>query len=192
MMFVDGENFTLRGQEVVRKAGVIVKEGRYYKSDCFLWFPEVIGSRRIPGGDVRPDQLQNHALRSYYYTSLQGNDESLQAAREALRQLGFTPRVFKKLASQRQSKGVDIALAKDMLSHAFHQHYEVAVLIAGDADYVPLVEEAKRLGKLVYVWFFEQEGLNSELRLASDSFLDLTSLFLQCWAKESAARPAST
>ena len=33
----------------------------------------------------------------------------------------------------------------------FEDHYDVAVLIAGDGDYVPLVEEVKSLGKVVYV-----------------------------------------
>ena len=54
-------------------------------------------------------------------------------------------------------------------------HYDVAVLIAGDRDYVPLVEEIKRAGKGVVVSFFEgpESGLDAHLRLASDSFLSL-------------------
>jgi len=47
-----------------------------------------------------------------------------------------------------------------MLSHAFLNNYDVATLIAGDADYVPLVEEVKRLGKVVYVLFFVSNGLS--------------------------------
>ena len=47
-----------------------------------------------------------------------------------------------------------------MLSHAFRDNYEVAVLVAGDGDYVPVVQEVQRLGKIVFVWFFENEGLN--------------------------------
>ena len=63
----------------------------------------------------------------------------------------------------RPSKGVDIALTCDMLSHASHDNYDVAVLIAGDGDYVPLVDEVKRLGKLVHLVFFQSTGLNPKL-----------------------------
>jgi uncharacterized LabA/DUF88 family protein len=95
--------------------------------------------------------------------------------------LGFNPVVFKREAGQSKAKGVDIALTKDMLSHAFRNNYQVAVLVAGDGDYVPLVEEMKRLGKLVYVWFFAEEGLSPKLRSAADLFFDLTPTFLNQW-----------
>ena len=39
----------------------------------------------------------------------------------------------------------------------------VAVLVAGDGDYVPLITEVKRLGKVVYVVFFNDYGLSTEL-----------------------------
>ena len=44
-----------------------------------------------------------------------------------------------------RAKGVDIALTKDLLSHAFLDNYDAVVLVAGDGDYVPVVEELKRL-----------------------------------------------
>ena len=51
-------------------------------------------------------------------------------------------------------------------------NYDAAVLIAGDSDYVPLVEEVKRRGKVVYVGFFvgPKSGLSEELKLSSDGF----------------------
>ena len=73
------------------------------------------------------------------------------------------------------------ALTKDMLSHAFRDNYEVAVLVAGDGDYVPVVQEVQRLGKIVFVWFFENEGLNPKLKLAADHFFDFTPHFLRSW-----------
>jgi uncharacterized LabA/DUF88 family protein len=95
--------------------------------------------------------------------------------------LGFTPEVFKKSSKGQKTKGVDLTIARDLLSHAFHDHYNAAVLVAGDGDYVPLVSEIKRLGKLVYVAFFPQEGLNEELRRASDGFYDLSQPFKHRW-----------
>jgi uncharacterized LabA/DUF88 family protein len=178
MLFVDGENFTIRAQRVAESNGLTLREGPFYKRDCFVWLPGWGATGKIHNS---PIMLQQYALRGYYYTSLVGDDNLLNSARESVRALGFSPEVFKKDAQQRKAKGVDIALTKDMLSHAFQDHYEVAVLIAGDGDYVPLVEKVKSLGRLVFVWFFEQEGLNPSLRLASDHFHDLTTSFLSNW-----------
>jgi uncharacterized LabA/DUF88 family protein len=110
-----------------------------------------------------------------------GDDPTLDSVRKQISGLGFNPVVFKRDSDQKKAKGVDIALTKDMLSHAFRDNYQIAVLVAGDGDYVPLVEEVKRLGKLVYVWFFADEGLSPRLRLAADLFFDLTPIFLQEW-----------
>ena len=72
----------------------------------------------------------------------------------------------------------EIALTTDMLSHGYRNNYDAAVLFAGDGDYVPLVEEVKRLGKVVYIMFFQGSGVNNELRLASDTFLYIGEFFL--------------
>ena len=58
------------------------------------------------------------------------------SVRQALRSHGFHPEVLKTIRPQEKAKGMDIALAKDFLSHAFLNNYDVAVLIAGDGDYV--------------------------------------------------------
>jgi uncharacterized LabA/DUF88 family protein len=47
---------------------------------------------------------------------------------------------------------------------------------------VPLVEEVKRLGKIVCVAFFlEGKGLHPELKLSADRFCDLTPYFKGSW-----------
>jgi len=50
-----------------------------------------------------------------------------------------------------------------MLSHAFLDHYEVACLVTGDADYIPLVEEVKRAWEDCRVHVLRQRtfGMNS-------------------------------
>jgi uncharacterized LabA/DUF88 family protein len=51
----------------------------------------------------------------------------------------------------------------------------VAVLVTGDGDYLPVVEEVKRFGKRVVLAFFEhsEAGLSPELRRAADEFYRL-------------------
>lgn len=128
----------------------------------------------FPSGLVSP-----HAVRAYYYTSVTGDAAKLQEVNESLRKLAFEPKVFKKSAN-RKSKGVDISLTKDLLSQAFLNNYDFVVLIAGDADYLPLVEEVKRLDKILYLTFLSNR-LSDDLRLAADWFGSLDKLFLERW-----------
>ena len=43
-------------------------------------------------------------------------------------------------------KGVDAALVTDLLSLAWQRAYDVAVLVSGDADYIPAVEYVQSQG----------------------------------------------
>ena len=177
MAFVDGENFTIQAQEVASENGLNLVEGEYFKRDCFIWLPTIPGRGPIVKGDLLG---YNPAVRASYYTSVHGSVDLVKEVRESLWRLGFDGHVFKKTRKEEKSKGVDIALSKDMLSHAFMGNFSIAVLVAGDGDYVPLVEEVKRLGKQVFVGFFSK-GLNDELRLASDQFSDMTEPLITSW-----------
>src|SRR5262245_20195306 len=86
-----------------------------------------------PGGPERP-----LAERCYYYTCAPGDPLALETVHDTLAKEGFSPVVMHKAKGTR-AKGVDISLTKDMLVQAFLQNYQVAVLIAGDGDFVPLV-----------------------------------------------------
>jgi hypothetical protein len=182
MMFVDGENLTLRGQAYANDRGIPIGEGRgAYMKDVFLWMPSA--NPRSYFGPHAATPMQPAAVRAYYYTSLVGDDPRQVSVREALRALGFDPQVFKKDKGQAKSKGVDITLTKDILSHGFQNNYDVAVLVAGDADYVPLVREVKRIGKVVITMFFSdaENGLSQQLRLESDQFVGIEQDFTHRW-----------
>lgn len=51
-------------------------------------------------------------------------------------------------------KGVDVALATDLLSMAWEDAFEVAVLLSGDGDYVGAVEKVMSKGKNIEVMSF--------------------------------------
>jgi uncharacterized LabA/DUF88 family protein len=172
MLFVDGENLTIRAQNIAKDRGLTLPVGPNYQPDVFFWPPNMRPTEAITNVDAAPTKVQPHATRAYYYTSIVGDDQKLLATREALWNLGFHPEVFRKRRREETAKAVDIALAKDFLSHAFLDNYEVAVLVSGDGDYVPLIHEVKRLGKIVYIVFFVASGLNPELRLAADKCFD--------------------
>lgn len=50
-----------------------------------------------------------------------------------------------------EEKGTDINLAVNMLSMAYHNSFDVAVIASGDSDYSLLLEQVKRMGKLIVV-----------------------------------------
>lgn len=183
MAFIDGENLTIRGQAVAKKRNAKLVTGENFERDVFIWFPEKRGWSHEVLQSTEQTSLVYRALRSHYYTSLSGDDLRLAKIREQLRGLGFEPSVFKR-PKDRAVKGLDIALASDMLSHGFRNNYDVAVLFGGDGDYIPLVEEVKRLGKLVYVAFFDDENLSAELKMAADRFFDLSELLSAAWTEQ--------
>ena len=57
-------------------------------------------------------------------------------------------------------------MAIDMLGKAYEKHYEIAVLVAGDGDFVNLVEAVKNTGARVYGAYIE----NHVAKTLLDSF----------------------
>ena len=79
-------------------------------------------------------------------------------------------------------KGVDIQLATDMITHSFKNNYDVAVLVAGDNDFVGAIQSVKDNGKNVEVALFGKERTSYRLRMVSDKVITINSKFLRgCW-----------
>lgn len=192
MVFVDGENLTLRAQCIAQKNGIPLHEGKYWLKDTFMWTESLnikdtnpVNWSFIKGTLELKYPIEPMSTRSYYYTSIQGDSLKIDEIKEKLRNLGFHPEVFKK-PKGKNSKGVDITLAKDILSHSFRDNLDVVVLVAGDEDYLPLLEEIKRLGKIACLYFFEDEigGLSPKLRLASDFFQSIDKATFEFWREQ--------
>jgi len=107
------------------------------------------------------NQKRNYkVIRGYYYDgAAHPSQRTVDKERffDHLRKLGITLRLkeidfTKPGASQ---KGVDICLTSDMISLAYENAYDVAVLLSGDGDYVALVELVKAKGKRVVVLAFK-------------------------------------
>jgi uncharacterized LabA/DUF88 family protein len=79
-------------------------------------------------------------------------------------------------------KGVDIQLATDIITHSFKNNYDVAVLVAGDNDYVGALQAVKDNGKNVEVALFGKERTSRQLRVAADKVITINGRFLRgCW-----------
>ena len=79
-------------------------------------------------------------------------------------------------------KGVDIQLATDMITHSFKDNYDVAILVAGDNDFVGALQSVKDNGKHVEVALFGKESTSRRLRMVADRVVTINSRFLNgCW-----------
>jgi len=157
MLFVDGENFTKRGQAVLEEANLKPVGATHWREDVFLWLPTHKGTEPFIAPSSWPfmrttspsvPQPQAHlADRAYYYTSMPyENAAVVTATRLALREIGFEPKMFPRRREKSKvaelppgeerdealarwtSKAVDLALATDVLTLAGEGRYEVAVL----------------------------------------------------------------
>ena len=53
-----------------------------------------------------------------------------------------------------QEKGVDVHIAVDLLTGAYDNHYDTAVLVSSDTDLIPAVHGVRKKGKKIeYVGF---------------------------------------
>ncbi len=176
MLFVDGENFAARYRNTFKR---LLEDGNVYlgeqneghphvhhhsagKNDIYVWSSKIAFQIR---------QSVN-LIRTYYFTSAIGSPDLLTEIEDRLIELGVEePHVFKKTKGK-GSKQVDITLAVSSLTHAQKGNYRIAILIAGDEDYVPLVEAIKREGLIVVLWFLN-DGLSPVLKRAADHYFDI-------------------
>jgi len=84
-------------------------------------------------------------------------------------------------------KGIDVQLTTDMLTHGFKNNYDVAILVAGDNDFVGAMQAVKDYGKHVEVALFGRETTSQQLRSVADKIITINSRFLKgSWKSQQA------
>jgi len=156
MVFIDGSNLFHALQRLDLKID-------YYKLVTLL-----VGDRIL----VRP----------YFYSSTAVPPTKAQFGfHQALRYGGFrvVTRPVKTIHGDVWiEKGVDLALATDMLVSAFRDFFDTAILVSGDNDFVSVLDEIKRLGKKVEVAAFDF-SIGNELKSVADRYVALDDLLDQ-------------
>jgi hypothetical protein len=132
MIFVDGTNFLV---ELFKELGIVQKSEKLAENPPLSSFELARGLIDNASGHCQLPSTISITIRRFWFGSYVGGDEIKTTLRNALRNNGFEPKLFKKDRGKTE-KGVDIALTKEMLVNAFNQNFDVAVLIAGDEDYV--------------------------------------------------------
>jgi uncharacterized LabA/DUF88 family protein len=168
MIFIDGENLAIRYGAMLGDR--VPPKHVTYEKDIYVWNPRLSPHNR----DV---------IRKHYYTSLRGDEKRIIEIEEKLKSSGIeAPHVFKK-SKDKGSKQVDISLATDMLTNAHRKNYDVAILVAGDEDYIPLIDAVMAEGVRVVLWFVEN-GLSYDLKRKADYYFDLGFILLEFNSEE--------
>ncbi len=140
-------------------------------------------------------------IRVYYYNArvgLREEPERYKRQQAFFNSVAQTPYFELKLgrlvyagwpSSPPYEKGVDIMLATDLLTHAFKNNYDIAILVAGDADYVGALQAVKDNGKNVEVALFGKESTSRALREVADRVHVIDGRFLRGSWKQEAPPP---
>ena len=133
-------------------------------------------------------------IRIYYYNAQVGRKEEPERFKDQQKFFsGVTARPYTELrlgrlvynnwpGSPPYEKGVDIQLATDMITHSFKGNYSVAILVAGDSDYVGALQAVKDNGKNVEVALFGKERTSVPLREVADRVITIDGRLLRnCW-----------
>ncbi len=165
MIFIDGGYLR---EEVKRVFG--------HDNIDFALLPHLLDWSTL-GGHIHPE-----LIRVYYYDAIvDHNDpkydeqnryfERIQENNNYEVKLG---RLIKTKDDRYRQKGVDVLLAIDTITKAFLNHYEIAVLLGGDDDYVDLVKSVKDLtGKRIVGAYF-QDHVSKRLAKSFDGCLILS------------------
>ena len=130
---------------------------------------------------------------AHYYTGIERGDEAESEGQKGLvnflnaleLQPGYFVHRFARRADRRrcphcqqeirftQEKEVDTTIVADMLRLAAVDGFDILVLVSGDADLAPAVENVRSLGKKVYVATWGRDSLAPRLRQACFDHIDL-------------------
>lgn len=103
-------------------------------------------------------------IRAYFYSSIKrGGSEAL------FKKLDYSgiKTVMKTLPTRGREKGIEVALATDLLALGFRNAYDIAIVVSGDGDLEDVIKRVQALGHIVKVASFNDD-LSEKLRRASD------------------------
>jgi uncharacterized LabA/DUF88 family protein len=149
-------------------------------SNFYHCMKEEFGSARIDFYEFAKLLTGDRKLvRTYYYNApvrREDGEERYQAQQRFFDALKLVPYFEVKLGRLEPrdgtvvEKGVDIALAVDMLHFAATDVYDTAILVTGDGDFASAVQAVKNLGKHVENAFFKA-GHSKQLLDKADRFI---------------------
>jgi len=74
-----------------------------------------------------------------------------------------------------REKEVDTTMVADMVRMAAMNTFDIAILLSGDADYIPAIESINMLGKQAWIASWDGSGLSSRIREVAFDHINLVS-----------------
>lgn len=182
--FIDGENLVMRYQAMVAD-GAAPKEDVTHIKDCFVWHEEVTAWSMFD------------FIRINYYTSTVGDEPRVEQLKDAISECEYSftyvdgqqpgtanlvPHVFHKPKRNLKARNVDLQISIDVLRAAHLQNVDMIFILSGDGDYIPLIQEAARLGKEVWLGALSS-GLHPKLKHHVDVCQNLDDMFFKSLPK---------
>lgn len=138
--------------------------GPNLKLDLYTLSKELTGNRRLEAAYV-------FDTRAPY-----GKEDAVHRMHDRLRYLGF--RVIARESydpNKQEQKEVDVAMACEMVAHAYKDNYDVAIVVSGDRDFVPAIQHIQSAGKRVEVAAYS-DAFSSEMLKMCDVYHKLDAL----------------
>lgn len=135
--------------------------GAHTSMDLYRLTQILVGNRDLVGAYVF-DARRMYANR---------DDENI-IAQNKLRDQGFRVIARESMVyhdGKVEQKEVDVSLACEMLEHALMDHFDVAIVVSGDRDFVPAIQKVQSAGKRVEVAAFD-DVYNEECKRAADIY----------------------
>ena len=183
MIFYDFENF----RKSFEKAGFKIDYG---KSQYMILeiLTDFIGEKLDKSNLVRAYAYTGEFTDNVVSKAMKYNKEfgkELEAKREAQKRLfkrmsRFNLFELKTLPLRYENgklfqKGVDVHLAVDLVSHAFRNNYDIAVVCSGDVDMLESFKIVKSLGKRIVV-ISHEDMVSRNIIKEADIFIDVSKL----------------
>jgi uncharacterized LabA/DUF88 family protein len=164
MMFIDGGYFVRQVKDL------------YQVEEFGIAFNNLINYGKV---FAMGQNRQIDMIRTYYYDAKPEDEKEVKKLQKDIWDLidnedhielrfGRLKVIKNKEGQTFRQKGVDTKIAIDMLSKAYENHYDIAVLLAGDDDFLDVVKSVKNAGKRVYGIYFEHH-ISKELKGAYDN-----------------------
>jgi uncharacterized protein (TIGR00288 family) len=144
----------------------VLRSAEWFGSfDCKMDYESMVdilvGERRLVG--------------AYMFDSVESESDPCNRMYNAFRSKGF--RVITRGPNKEfgEQKEVDVAMACEILSHAYKDNYDTAIVVSGDRDFRPAIEHIQAAGKRAEVAGFSK-GMSWRLSRCCDVFHDLDPL----------------
>jgi uncharacterized LabA/DUF88 family protein len=162
-LFIDGEYLRRRFDEAMRWMFLCPTQD---EDIDYTEIKRFAGAKRVFFYDCIDDEKQSGESEAAFQNRVRAQESSFNKLGEMK---GFHVRQgsLKGTGKKRRQKEIDVLLATDMLTHGYDGNMATAVLLAGDLDFRPAVENLVRRGVFVEVWY-EPKSASAELPGAAD------------------------